>query len=217
MVDKVPFTMYSHDGYAKIVFKSDSSITRSGFVVAYELKSKSLSRMGVYPSSMCHNTGSSSAAIYYSAGWPSGYLSSSTPCWKKHYSGNFSLRVAVMDVSLYRRSSFYCYSTDPHFEVKASSMSYSSNTSIHSYGTSVSGRICGTKSPTFYTAKKSYVYFYYHRPLSMFTSSSTYRGIMIGYMAYSERSSSPPLATASFAVVISAAVGSAVAILVWLQ
>ncbi|XP_065054715.1 tolloid-like protein 1 [Rhopilema esculentum] len=210
MVDTKPFNMYSYDGYAKIVFKSNSSNTRSGFSLTYQLKSTSSSHMGFY-SSACH--GASPAAIFYSSGWPSVYLASSTPCWRTHYAGNNLVRVAVMDVSLYRTSSSKCYTNDSYFEIKASSSNYSSNSSIYSYGTSVSGRICGTKSPTFYTARKSYVYLYYNRP----RSDSGYRGIMIGYMAYREKSSSPPSCIASFSVAISATVGSAVAILVWLQ
>ncbi|XP_065054872.1 uncharacterized protein LOC135683524 isoform X2 [Rhopilema esculentum] len=180
MIDTKPFNMYSHDGYAKIVFKSDSWITRSGFSLTYQLKSKSGSPMGGYPSSTCYD--SSAAASFYSSGWPYGYYASNSPCWRTYYAGSKAVRVAVMDVSLYRRSYSYCYTTDPHYDIRASSSLYSTSTDIRSYASSVSGRICGTKTPTMYTAKNNYVYLYFNRP----ETRTGYRGIMVGYMAYNE-------------------------------
>ncbi|XP_065054714.1 uncharacterized protein LOC135683399 [Rhopilema esculentum] len=207
MVDTKPFNMYSHDGYAKIVFKSDSARTRSGFSLTYQLKSKSGSPMGGYPSSTCYYSDSSAAATFYSSGWPNSYYESSTPCWRRYYAGNNPVRVAVMDVSLYRTSSVYCYTTDSYFEVKASSSMYSSSSYISLYATSVSEKICGTKSPTLYTARKSYVYLLFNRPRRYYS----YRGVMVGYMAYRESSSS---SSSSAGVAIGAVVGSIIGFLV---
>ncbi|XP_065054811.1 fibulin-2-like [Rhopilema esculentum] len=180
MIDTKPFNMYSYDGYANIVFRSDSSITRTGFSLTYQLKSKSSSRMGGSATSSCYYSDSSAAATFYSSGWPYSYYASSTPCWRRYYAGNNPVRVAVMDVSLYRTSSVYCYTTDSYFEVKASSTVYTTSSSITSYATTVSGRICGIKTPTVYTAKNKYVYLLLNRPHTF----SGYRGVIVGYMAY---------------------------------
>eukprot|EP00795_Rhopilema_esculentum_P015827 gene15827-7146_t len=131
--------------------------------------------------SYCSNySDSSAAATFYSSGWPYSYYASSTPCWRRYYAGNNPVRVAVMDVSLYRTSSVYCYTTDSYFEVKASSTVYTTSSSITSYATTVSGRICGIKTPTVYTAKNKYVYLLLNRPHTF----SGYRGVIVGYMAY---------------------------------
>ena len=61
---------------------------------------------------------SSAAASFYSSGWPYRYYASSSPCWRTYYAGSKAVRVAVMDVSLYRRSYSYCYTTDPHFDIR---------------------------------------------------------------------------------------------------
>ncbi|XP_065054809.1 uncharacterized protein LOC135683476 [Rhopilema esculentum] len=182
MVDTQPFNMYSHDGYAKIVFKSDSARTRSGFSLTYQLKSKSGSPMDGYPSSTCYISDLSEAATLYSSGWPYGYYASSSPCWRTYYAGSKAVRVAVMDISLYRQSSVLCFTNDSYFQVLESSLHFSTSSDIKSYASSVSGLICGTLFPTVYTATGNYVYMYINRP----QTSTGYRGIMAGYMAYTK-------------------------------
>eukprot|EP00795_Rhopilema_esculentum_P015813 gene15813-7120_t len=172
MVANRPFDMYSHDGYAKIVFESDSWITRPGFSLTYQLKS--------------NYSDASAAAIFYSSGWPYGYYASSTPCLRTYYVGANTLRVAVMDVSLYKRPLPYCNTTDSQFQIRASSRRFTTLSQFLSGATAVSGRICGTNTPTIYTAKNNYVYLYFNRP----QPSTGYRGIMVGYIAYREDVSS---------------------------
>ncbi|XP_065054869.1 uncharacterized protein LOC135683523 isoform X3 [Rhopilema esculentum] len=182
MVANRPFDMYSHDGYAKIVFESDSWITRPGFSLTYQLKSKSGFGLGSNADSSCYYSDASAAAIFYSSGWPYGYYASSTPCLRTYYVGANTLRVAVMDVSLYKRPLPYCNTTDSQFQIRASSRRFTTLSQFLSGATAVSGRICGTNTPTIYTAKNNYVYLYFNRP----QPSTGYRGIMVGYIAYRE-------------------------------
>ncbi|XP_065054873.1 cubilin-like isoform X3 [Rhopilema esculentum] len=178
MIDTTPFNMYSHDGYAKIVFKSDSATTRSGFSLTYQLKSKSGSPMGGYPSSTCYHSDNSAAATFFNSGWPNGYYSSDSPCLRDYFADTNAMRIAVMDLSLYGGSSFYCDTRDSYFQVIALPRPITSL----SQASTVNGRLCGTKTPTVYTAENNYVYLYFNRP----QNSTGYRGIMAGYLAYTE-------------------------------
>ncbi|XP_065054883.1 uncharacterized protein LOC135683530 [Rhopilema esculentum] len=162
-----PFDMYSHDGYAKIVFKSDSSVTRSGFSLTYQLKSKLGSPMGGSRSRKCYYSLSGNV---FTSGWPYSYYATSIPCWHRFEAGPNAARIAIMDVSLY----------DSYVEVKESSTRYGSVSSWDSRGSTLTGRLSETISPAIYKSTKHYVYFYFNRPFTQIG----YRGVMAGYMAY---------------------------------
>ena len=48
------FTMYSSDGYAALVFKTDSSVTRRGFKFTFQLKSYNTDFLNTYGSINCY-------------------------------------------------------------------------------------------------------------------------------------------------------------------
>eukprot|EP00795_Rhopilema_esculentum_P015802 gene15802-7107_t len=182
--------MFSNDGYAKIRFKSDSSNTRTGFSLTYQLKSKSYYPLGGFLTSTCYYT-SGQAGVFYSAGWPIRYSSGSPDyCYIRYNVGSNSLKVAVMDLDLGSSS----YSNLPYFQVRGSNSRYfekypiafeSKKSLITRYTIAVSIKLCGTQSPRSYTTDYNYVYLLFNKPIA----TTVGRGFVVGYVEYGSSSS----------------------------
>ncbi|XP_065054882.1 uncharacterized protein LOC135683529 [Rhopilema esculentum] len=176
----VLFNMYSHDGYAFIKFVSDSSVTKNGFSLTYQLRRKSSAPLGGQPLSTCPNTGRSVAGNFYSVGWPNGYASRGWPCIFSYSLGNNKMKIAVMDLDFYKLERS-CYYENNYLEIKDSSSFYTDQNSIKQYTNSISGKLCHAIQPTTYSTTRSNVYFYYNPGAN---SRSLNRGFVIGYIEY---------------------------------
>ncbi|XP_065054986.1 uncharacterized protein LOC135683609 [Rhopilema esculentum] len=200
LVGGKPFNMYSHDGYIMLHFISDPYVTRKGFSLNFQLKSREKSPLGGSVSPRCYsNDNGGSTGNFYSLGWPYGFYGSniSQPCWTKNYIGNKKMRIATMDVNLQTTwpDPYACKESDTFFEIKDSKRNLTDLQSIIQNATNVFQRICGTTNAIFHVSRKPFVYMYFNRT----QTSYKYRGVVIGYLVYGDP---PSLSQSSMSSVI---------------
>jgi len=171
-----PFTMYSRDGYARIVHSANGYPTGSAFKFYYQLKRKSSYPLGGYTSSSsCYNTYNSAASgVIYSTGWPYNYKQSSSSCnfrisRKYGYQGVY---VVFMDLNMY--SNWYS---------KDCVQLFASNYSTSYYEKTISTRLCGINNIKMYKTYSRYLKITFNRN---YKPSSTYRGFVAGYVMFKE-------------------------------
>jgi len=168
-----PFTMYSEDRYAKIVYSTDGHVTGSEFTFYYQLKDKTHYPLGGYASSSCYNRYNFAASgVIYSTGWPLNYKQSSSSCnfrisRKYGYQGAY---VVFMDLNMYSDS----YSED-------CVQLFASNYSTSYYEKTISTRLCGINNIKMYKTYSRYLLITFNRN---YKPNSTYRGFVAGYVMF---------------------------------
>ncbi|XP_065053303.1 uncharacterized protein LOC135682365 isoform X2 [Rhopilema esculentum] len=168
-----PFDMYSHDGTAKVNFKSDNYTTGNGFSFQYRLRNKTADPL-VGSSNKCNYFGDMST-VYFSNKWPSEYSEVHYCRLRQEMIEQQNLRISIMDIDFHSTKTCQEY-----IEVRESETKYSDYWKIKRFTSGVSGKLCRQKPHQFYIAKRKYVYFM----IENLIGNSSHRGYLIGYKIY---------------------------------
>ncbi|XP_065054613.1 cubilin-like [Rhopilema esculentum] len=174
-----PFTMYSHDGFAELIFSSDKKDTGNGFSLSYRLQRKDTQALRK-PEGCIFRQESSS--LYYTDKWPRGQ-SDTIFCFRLiKLPEDQNLRISIMDLDLSDASSSgssHCTAVMQYIQIRESDEEYTAYSTIESYASSISNILCKRQSNNIYIGKKKFVYI-----LEKSNAHSANRGFLIGYTFY---------------------------------
>eukprot|EP00112_Aurelia_sp_Birch-Aquarium-sp1_P013724 Seg2926.2 transcript_id=Seg2926.2/GoldUCD/mRNA.D3Y31 product=Cubilin protein_id=Seg2926.2/GoldUCD/D3Y31 len=184
--NKILFDMYSYDGYAKIVFHSDSLHTGNGFAVSYKLRTIRDDYIGVND---CSTNTMLSSTNFYSTKWPREYKDGPSCDWRISEEGTKKIIFMDLDLRYESKATFCNKSSDDHIEIRGARARTSFEEATH-----LKGPICGTSSIVMYTTSYQWVALQLTRQTSQaprptswrydWSSEPSERGFIAGYVTY---------------------------------